>query len=194
MAKDGVDKLTTSLTFDEFVLSHKTVRTHPQPFGHPDGATIAGIDIRDDTMGVKTWSQNPGVSVRDLRACLGDRSAVGSKQDRLIADRLWELIEPLIPPRPPAKGPGGRPRIDDRAALEGILFVLHTGCRWRDLPLQLGCGSGHTAWRRLRAWQAAGVWDRLHQAVLDELSDAAVIDWSRGCIDAVAVRAKRGAS
>jgi transposase len=119
---------------------------------------------------------------------------VGRKQDRLIADRLWELIEPLIPPRPPAKGPGGRPRIDDRAALEGILFVVHTGCRWRDLPLQLGCGSGHTAWRRLQAWQAAGVWDRLHQAVLDELCDAAVIDWSRGCIDAVAVRAKRGAS
>jgi hypothetical protein len=54
MAKDGVDKLTSSLAFDELVLSHKTVRTHPQPFGHPDGATIAGIDIRDDTMGVKT--------------------------------------------------------------------------------------------------------------------------------------------
>ena len=60
--------------------------------------------------------------------------------------------------------------------LEGILFVLCTGCRWRDLPPQLGCGSGHTAWRRLRAWQAAGVWDRLHRLVLDELSDAAMLD------------------
>ena len=62
MPKEGVDKLTSSLTFDEFVLSHKTVRTHPQPFGHPDGATIAGIYIRDDTMGVKTGereSQRP---------------------------------------------------------------------------------------------------------------------------------------
>jgi hypothetical protein len=55
----------------------------------------------------------------------------------LVADRLWELLEP---------------RIDDRAALEGILFVLHTGCRWRDPPPQLGCGSGHTTWQRLRAW------------------------------------------
>ncbi|MEV7076215.1 transposase [Streptomyces sp. NPDC093990] len=52
----------------------------------------------------------------------------------MIDDRLWELVEPLIPERPPPKGPGGRPRIDDRAALEGIVFVLSTGCRWRDLP------------------------------------------------------------
>ena len=58
-------------------------------------------------------------------------------KQRLVEDRLWELIEPLLPPRPALKGPGGRPRVDERAALEGILFVLHTGCRWRDLPLQL---------------------------------------------------------
>lgn len=114
------------------------------------------------------------------------------KQQRLVEDRLWELIKPLLPPRPAPRGPGGRPRIDERAALEGILFVLHTGCRWRDLPPQLGCGSGHTAWRRLRAWQAAGVWDRLHRLVLTELSEAELIDWSRGCIDSVSARAKRG--
>jgi transposase len=46
------------------------------------------------------------------------------------------------------------------------MFVLDTGCRWRDLPEELGCGSRHTAWRRLRAGQDAGVWDRLHQLVL----------------------------
>jgi transposase len=117
---------------------------------------------------------------------------VRSKQDRLIVDRLWELLEPLIPPRPVPRAPGGRPRIGDRAALEGILFVLHTGCRWRDLPPELGCGSGYTAWRRLREWQHHGVWDRLHQAVLDESSEAELIDWSRGCVDAVSVRAKKG--
>ena len=78
------------------------------------------------------------------------------------------------------------------AALEGILFVLDTGCRWRDLPEQLGCGSGHTAWRRLRDWQDAGVRDRLHQLVLDELSNIEELDWTRGCIDAVSVRSKRG--
>jgi transposase len=120
--------------------------------------------------------------------------AKSRQQQRLVDDRLWELLEPLIPPRPPARGPGGRPPIADRVALEGILFVLNTGCRWRDLPPQLGAGSGHTAWRRLRAWQAAGVWERLHQLVLDELSDAELLDWSRASIDAVSVRAKRGAS
>jgi transposase len=62
------------------------------------------------------------------------------------------------------------------AALEGILFVLCTRCRWRDLQPQPGCGSGHTAWRRLRAWQDASICDRLHRLVLDELSDAAVLD------------------
>ncbi|ALU38748.1 transposase [Kocuria flava] len=112
----------------------------------------------------------------------------------MVDDRLWELIAPLIPPQPPPRGPGGRPRIEDRAALEGILFVLHTGCRWRDLPPALGCGSGHTAWRRLRQWQGAGVWEKLHRAVLEELSEQEILDWSRASIDAVSVRAKRGAS
>ncbi len=88
-----------------------------------------------------------------------------TNQQRLVEGRLWELIEPLLPPRPAPKGPGGCLRVDERAALQGILFVLHTGCRWGDLPLQLRYGSGHTAWRRLRAWQAAGVWDGLHRLV-----------------------------
>ena len=69
-----------------------------------------------------------------------------------------------------------RPRIEDRAALEGILFVLRTGCRWRDLPPQLGCGSGHTAWRRLRQWQKAGVWEKLHRVVLEKLSGDQILD------------------
>jgi len=74
------------------------------------------------------------------------------------------------------------------------MFVLVTGCRWRDLPPQLGWGSGHTAWRRLRQWHDAGVWDGLHRLVLDELSDHGVLDWSRASIDGVSVRAKRGVS
>ncbi len=122
-------------------------------------------------------------------ACMATR-----KHQWMVDDRLWELIAPFIPEPPPARGPGGRPRIDDRAALEGILFVLHTGCRWLDLPPELGCGSGHTAWRRLRQWQEAGVWEQLHRAVLEELSEKQLLDWSRANIDSVSVRAKRGAS
>jgi transposase len=114
---------------------------------------------------------------------------------RLVSDELWALVEPLIPARLPAvHGRTGRPRVDDRAALEGILFVLETGIPWKRLPTELGFGSGITCWRRLRAWQQAGVWDRLHQAVLDRLGQQGLLDWSRACLDSVSVRAKRGVS
>lgn len=59
----------------------------------------------------------------------------------MVDDRVWELIAPLLPPPASARGPNGRPRIGDRAALEGIQFVLHTGCQWRNLPVELGYGS-----------------------------------------------------
>lgn len=60
--------------------------------------------------------------------------------------------------------------MDDRVALNGILFVLHTGIPWEDLPQELGFGSGMTCWRRLRDWQANGVWERLHLALLKRLA------------------------
>lgn len=118
-----------------------------------------------------------------------------SKRRRLVSDELWALVAPLIPPRPPAvNGRTGRPRVDDRAALEGILFVLETGVPWKKLPSEPGFGSGITCWRRLRAWQDAGVWDQLHQAVLDRLGQQGLLDWSRTCLDSVNVRAKKGVS
>lgn len=95
---------------------------------------------------------------------------------RLVSDELWAMVEPLIPPLPPARGPGGRPRVPDRSALEGILYVLTTGCRWRDLPAEMNCGSGVTCWRRLRAWERAGVWLRLHRQILDRLGQQGLID------------------
>ena len=111
----------------------------------------------------------------------------------LVPTDLWEAIEPLLPEEP-AKLKGGRPRIPDRAALEGIVFVLRTGCPWRLLPKELGCGSGSTCWRRLRDWQEAGVWQRLHETLLNWLGDEASIAWSRASVDSVSVRAKRGVS
>ena len=81
-----------------------------------------------------------------------------------------------------------------RAALTGILFVLKSGIPWGMLPLELGCGSGVTCWRRLRDWQAAGVWHRLHLALLDRLGEADRIDWSRASLDSASIPAKRGAA
>jgi transposase len=86
----------------------------------------------------------------------------------------------------------GRKRLDDRACLNGILFVLSTGIRWDRLPQQLGYGSGITCWRRLRDWQAAGVWNRLHELLLAELRAADRIDWSRAVVDSSHVRALKG--
>src|SRR5919202_3396584 len=111
----------------------------------------------------------------------------------LVPADLWEAIEPLLPKEPP-KPKGGRPRISDRAALAGIVFVLRTGCPWRLLPKELGRGSGTTCWRRLRDWQEAGVWEKLHRRLLNWLGDEAAIDWSRASLDSISVRAKRGAS
>ncbi len=110
----------------------------------------------------------------------------------LVSDELWELITPLLPPERP-KPKGGRPRVSDRAALTGILFVLQSGIPWEMLPPEMGCGSGVTCWRRLRDWHHAGVWERLHQVLLDRLGLADQIDWSRACLDSRLVPAKGGA-
>ncbi len=109
-----------------------------------------------------------------------------------MSDELWEMIEPLLPEEPP-KPKGGRPRVLDRAALGGIIFVLRSGIPWEMLPLEMGCGSGITCWRRLRDWQDAGVWERLHGVLLDRLGEADRIDWSRASLDSASIPAKRGA-
>jgi transposase len=109
----------------------------------------------------------------------------------LVTDELWETIEPLLPPEPP-KPQEGRPRVEDRAALSGIIFVLKSGLPWEMLPQQMGCGSGVTCWRRLREWQEAGVWERLHQTLLDRLGQADQIEWERACLDSASIPAKRG--
>jgi transposase len=110
----------------------------------------------------------------------------------LVSDKLWAIIAPLLPPERP-KPKDGRPRIADRAALSGILFVIKSGIPWEMLPQEMGCGSGMTCWRRLRDWQEAGVWDALHQAILRRLQAADKLDWSRAALDSASVPAKKGA-
>ncbi|WP_410011399.1 IS5 family transposase [Streptomyces nigrescens] len=117
---------------------------------------------------------------------------MGKREARpwIASDELWSLIEPLLPIPGPKVKPG-RPRVPDRQALCGILFVLHTGIQWEYLPQELGFGSGMTCWRRLEAWNEAGVWERLHAVLLAKLRSDKQIDWSRAVIDSSHVRADR---
>jgi transposase len=114
-----------------------------------------------------------------------------SMAKELVADELWMVIDSLLPPEPP-KPNGGRPRVPDRAALAGIIYVLKSGIPWGMLPRELGFGSGVTCWRRLRDWQKVGVWHRLYRVLLNELGKAGLIDWSRASLDSATVPAKRG--
>jgi transposase len=107
----------------------------------------------------------------------------------LLDDTLWSEIQPFLPPlkKRRKRFPGRKP-VEHRTALTGILFVLQTGIPWEYLPAELGC-SGMTCWRRLRDWQLAGIWDRIHLALLDKLNAAERIDWSRAIVDSSSIRA-----
>jgi transposase len=108
----------------------------------------------------------------------------------LVTDELWNLIAPLIPKHVPDPR-GGHPTIDDRVCLTGILFVLKTGIPWEDFPQEMGC-CGMTLWNRLRDWQKAGVWQKIHELLLAKLRGAEQIDLLRVIVDSGSVRAVFG--
>jgi transposase len=115
----------------------------------------------------------------------------GEQPPWIVSDELWLRVEPLLPVKPRRFRSPGRRRLSDRLALQGILFVLHTGIQWEFLPQALGFGSGMTCWRRLADWNEADVWRRLHELLLAELHQAGRLDWSRAVIDSSHVRAAR---
>ena len=109
----------------------------------------------------------------------------------LVSDELWEQIEPLLPVEPP-EPKGGRPRVPDRACLTGIVYVLRTGVPWRFVPKELGCGSAVTCWRRMRDWEEAGIWRRVHEKLRHALAGSGKADPRFGIIDSQSVRAVFG--
>ncbi|WP_425387890.1 IS5 family transposase [Deinococcus pimensis] len=111
--------------------------------------------------------------------------------ETLVPDRLWHTIQPLLPVTPRPKG-GGQFACP-RAALAGIIYVLKEGIRWNALPKGYGFPSGVTCWRRLRDWQAAGVWQALHHVLLNQLHALGLVDLSRSSLDSASVpRPQRG--
>ena len=109
----------------------------------------------------------------------------------LVTESLWAGVAPLLPKRR-AQPRGGRPWVDDRATLNGILYLLRSGVPWRMLPTELGYGSGVTCWRRLREWQRRGTWRKLHQLMLERLAAAEQVDWTRAALDSRSLAAKKG--
>ena len=110
----------------------------------------------------------------------------------LLPDELWDEIEPLLPPPPPRSPKGGRPPVDSRKALAGILFVLRTGCQWQMLPTAAFGVSGSSCWRRFSEWTASGVWPELHRRLLDRLGRLGGVDLSYVVADSQSVRAVKG--
>ena len=111
----------------------------------------------------------------------------------LVPDLLWEQVAPLLPaPAPRPYRHHGRRRADDRAALAGIVFVLRYGVGWRQVPKDSLGVSGVTCWRRLREWTEAGVWPRLHEAVLAQMRREGLLGLDEMSIDGSHVRALKG--
>jgi transposase len=109
-----------------------------------------------------------------------------------MPDEFYELVAHHLPPEPPRVGPkGGRPWVAHRVVVRVIWYVLASGVRWADVPPELGC-SGRTAHRRLRAWEEAGIWDRLHADLLRLLRQAGKLDPDLVIVDGVYVRAFGG--
>src|SRR5262249_2238466 len=108
---------------------------------------------------------------------------------RMLTNEHWNRIAPHLPKHPPSPK-GGRPRADDRECLEGILWLLRTGARWQDIPVDLPSGS--TWWRRLQDWAGENVLGEIHAILVEELGELGQLDLYELLADATFVRAKKG--
>jgi transposase len=108
-----------------------------------------------------------------------------------MPERFMEELEAHLPPEQPVGPRGGRPAIGHAMVMKVIWFVLSTGCRWDDVPAEMGC-SGRTAHRRLQRWEELGIWDRLHMHLLKLLRKTGKLDPHVAIIDSVIVRAFGG--
>ncbi len=110
---------------------------------------------------------------------------------RLVPDELWDLVEPLIPAFVARPQGGGTAPLEPRQVFTAIVYVLTSGCAWRDLPPSFGVPF-QTAHRRFTQWTEQGLWRELHHVLLDELGSRGLLDWSRAIVDGACVRAKKG--
>ncbi len=106
----------------------------------------------------------------------------------LLTDDEWALIHDLFPERKAT----GRPPVDRRMVLDGILWILRTGAPWRDLPGEFGAWK--TAWRLFDEWNADGTWDQILTRLRASCIDVGAVSEQLWCIDGTTVRAHRCAA
>jgi transposase len=108
---------------------------------------------------------------------------------RKIPDDLWEEIKVILPPEKPDKTIG-RPVVPFRKVLDGILYVLRTGCQWKMLPKEYGSGS--TCHRRFQKWIVSKVFQKLYVKLLKVYDDLKGISWIWQSLDSVSIKAPLG--
>ncbi len=104
---------------------------------------------------------------------------------------FYDIVKPLLPPDRPVGRSGGRPAVPNAVVLPVLWYVLATGIRWSDVSLDMGC-SGRTAHRRLRLWQSLGVWEKIHELLLEFLRRDNKLDLDIAVIDSTMVPAPGG--
>ena len=107
-----------------------------------------------------------------------------------VSDALWERVAVLLPAEPARRG-RGRPRVSDRACLEGILYVARSGQPWSAVPRGMGFAHGKTCWRRFDEWTRQGLWPAILDAIVTD--EIAGLELQRVLVDATTVSAKKGA-
>jgi transposase len=111
--------------------------------------------------------------------------------DACMPEKYYELASPMLPPEKEPGPDGGRPPKAHRTVLKVIWFVLVTGCRWKDVPQEMGC-CGETARTRLQRWERAGIWSKLHHLLLTMLNHEKQLHLESAIIDTTQVRAFGG--
>jgi transposase len=91
-----------------------------------------------------------------------------------ISDSAWEQIEPLLPPELPELN-DDPPQMNDREAMEAILYVLHTGCKWKEIPHSLGVSG--TIHARYEEWRKAGVFQRMWRTGILKYDEFRTLFW-----------------
>jgi len=102
-----------------------------------------------------------------------------------LTEAQWEYIKCFLPPQPRV----GRKRAEDRKTINGILYVLETGCKWEDMPRRYG--SYVTAWRRLKRWSEEGIWFKILCGICDTAYSTGNLSIDTVSVDSTLIDSKK---